>query len=314
MSAVILNRRLGGAARPLAIIPAIALAVLAGCVPAEYSSADYVEPEISDYDYLARYGEWISVPHYDLVWRPYVVADWTPFYNGHWVWTDDGWAWVSYEPFGMLVYHYGFWDYSLRYGWVWIPDDVWSPARVEWYYFDDYCAWAPMPPPHMSWPAPWNDWDIGAWIVVPVDRFTSDDVGRYRVYRHTRDEIVGRGRAIKAPPDVQRVRTAAKEPLREIQMERERVPIDRDVTRTRPKPGRPGKGPLKKMVLPRAEREKIDEYSPKIEREVLKPKKEKEQKEERGRKETRGKSGDSESKDKKKKESGDTRKREKDRR
>ena len=263
------------AGRLCAAILTIALAGAAGCVPAGYYSDDYLEPEISDYDYLAQYGDWISVPHYGLVWHPWVVEEWSPFYYGHWVWTDDGWAWVSYEPFGMIVYHYGWWDYSLRYGWVWIPDDVWSPARVEWYTWGDYCAWAPLPPPRMSWRDPWDPWDIDVWIVVPVDRFTAEDVGRYRVRERHRDEVVGHGTAVKRPPDARRIESATKEPVTRIPMERERIPIDRDVTKTRSRSGteRTKQPPIRKMVLPDREREKVDEHAPEIERKVLTPKK-----------------------------------------
>lgn len=267
------------ALRLLAGLAAIAAIGSAGCVPAQYSSAEYLEPEISDYDYLSEYGEWITVPHYGLVWRPYVVADWSPFYHGHWVWTDDGWAWVSYEPFGMLVYHYGYWDYSLRYGWVWIPDDMWSPARVEWYTYGDYCAWAPLPPPRMNWPDPWDPWDVDVWIVVPAERFTSEDVGRYRIRERNRDEAVAHGTAVKRPPSVRRVETATKQPISAIPMEKERVPIDRDVTKARSRSGRSGQPPLRKMVLPEREREKVDDHAPEIERKVLTPKKTEPQKE-----------------------------------
>jgi hypothetical protein len=273
MSESTLNNGHRGGKRLLAVLLATAAIAYAGCAPAGYSTARYDEPQLSDYEFLSSYGEWVSVPHYGLVWRPYVVADWAPYYYGHWIWTDDGWAWVSYEPFGMLVYHYGYWDYSLRYGWVWIPDDVWSPARVEWYTFDDYCAWAPMPPPRMRWHDPWDNWDVDPWIVVPIDRFTDDDVGKYRVREKTRSEIVGRGTAVKDPPAILRIERATKAPVRQIRMERERMPIDLDIMKTPPKPGRPGKSPLRKMVLPAQEREKVNEHAPKVEREVLTPKK-----------------------------------------
>ena len=102
-----------GGMRLCAIILSAAAIGYAGCAPAGYSTAQYNEPQVSDYEFLSEYGEWISVPRYGPVWRPYVVADWSPFYYGHWIWTDGGWAWVSYEPFGLLVYHYGYWDLSL---------------------------------------------------------------------------------------------------------------------------------------------------------------------------------------------------------
>ncbi len=63
------------------------------------------------------------------------------------MWTNDyGWYWLSNEPFGWITYHYGRWYDDDYYGWVWMPDDVWGPAWVEWRYDDDYIGWAPLPP------------------------------------------------------------------------------------------------------------------------------------------------------------------------
>ncbi len=128
------------------------LFIVSGCIPASYEGGGQ-EP-VNDVQYLESYGEWFEMPPYGFVWHPFVVRDWAPFSHGHWMWTNDGWAWVSYEPFGWLVYHYGFWDYRREIGWFWIPGDEWSPARVEWYTSDDYCAWAPLPPPTSSGPRP----------------------------------------------------------------------------------------------------------------------------------------------------------------
>ena len=262
-----------GAGRPLALCLVFLAIASAGCSPAWYAPSSSGEPVVSDYDYLARYGEWIEVSRYGPVWRPYVVADWSPFHHGHWVWTNDGWAWVSYEPFGELVYHYGYWDYSLRYGWVWIPDDAWSPARVVWYTFDGYTAWAPMPPPGMGWHDPWEPWDVPVWVVVPNERFTDEGVGNVRIRGIVDRSVVRPATARKRPPSVEKVRTRTKEPVREITIERERLPIDREVIRTRSKTVRRTTRPLKKMVLPDREREKVDDHSEEVKREVLAPKK-----------------------------------------
>src|ERR1044071_8591056 len=52
------------------------------------------------YDDLAPYGHWIQRPSYGWVWTPRAVAaDWRPYDEGHWVWTEDGWFWVTDEPF-----------------------------------------------------------------------------------------------------------------------------------------------------------------------------------------------------------------------
>jgi len=78
---------------------------------------------------------------------------------------------MSREPFGWITYHYGRWYYGDFYGWVWIPNDEWGPAWVEWRYDDDYIGWAPLPPYaafsiaagiHFStvWAAPVHYWNF----------------------------------------------------------------------------------------------------------------------------------------------------------
>jgi hypothetical protein len=98
------------------------------------------------YSSLSPYGGWIR-SEYGYAWRPHFISHgWRPYLNGQWVWTDYGWYWVSSEPFGWATYHYGRWQYDDYYGWIWIPDDVWGPAWVEWRYNDDYVGWAPLSP------------------------------------------------------------------------------------------------------------------------------------------------------------------------
>ncbi len=96
---------------------------------------------------LAPYGHWFEYGSYGWVWRPYHVHHgWRPYTVGHWVLTDAGWTWISYEPWGWAPYHYGRWFYDAGYGWVWVPGDVWAPAWVSWRYGDGYVGWAPLPP------------------------------------------------------------------------------------------------------------------------------------------------------------------------
>jgi hypothetical protein len=99
------------------------------------------------YDDLAPYGNWIERPSYGWAWRPRAVSSsWRPYQAGHWVWTDEGWTWISDEPYGWATYHYGRWYYDPDYGWEWIPGDQWAPAWVAWQEGDDYVGWAPLPP------------------------------------------------------------------------------------------------------------------------------------------------------------------------
>jgi hypothetical protein len=99
------------------------------------------------YEELAPYGEWIRVDRYGWVWSPYGVDyDWRPYQEGHWVWTDYGWTWVSHEPFGWATYHYGRWYYDPYYGWVWVPGRQWGPSWTAWREGDGFVGWAPLPP------------------------------------------------------------------------------------------------------------------------------------------------------------------------
>lgn len=137
------------------------------------------------YSGLSRYGGWINC-NYGRVWRPFRTGhQWRPYLNGRWIWTDYGWYWASYEPFGWAVYHYGRWQYDDYYGWIWIPDNVWGPAWVEWRYDNDYIGWAPLTPAATfsvsigvtltgGWVAP-----IHYWNFIPCSRFTATRIVDY---------------------------------------------------------------------------------------------------------------------------------------
>ena len=155
------------------------------------------------YSSLSPHGEWIEC---DLgyVWRPVRVAHgWRPYLYGRWVWTDYGWYWVSSEPFGWATFHYGRWYYDDYYGWIWIPDEVWGPAWVEWRYDDDYVGWAPLSPYATfsfsvgitftnTWVSP-----IHYWSFVPCRNFTTARVVDYvqpversrRIFGNTRGTV-----------------------------------------------------------------------------------------------------------------------------
>ena len=116
----------------------------------DYSTAntDYAK-RVGGYFYtsLSPHGTWIEIGYGTPVWRPTIIRkNWSPYNYGQWVYTDYGWYWDSYEPFGYIVYHYGRWYYDDYYGWIWIPDYEWAPAWVDWRYDDDYIGWAPLSP------------------------------------------------------------------------------------------------------------------------------------------------------------------------
>jgi hypothetical protein len=99
------------------------------------------------YDSLAPYGNWIQRPSYGWVWTPREVsASWRPYQAGHWVWSDEGWTWLSDEPYGWATYHYGRWYQDPEIGWAWVPGNDWAPAWVSWQEGNDYVGWAPLPP------------------------------------------------------------------------------------------------------------------------------------------------------------------------
>ncbi len=79
------------------------------------------------------------------VWRPYVMDD-GPYVNGRWVFTYDGWVWISYYSWGSYCYNYGRWWFSPYYGWVWIPGRVWAPNWCYWREYGHYYGWHPYGP------------------------------------------------------------------------------------------------------------------------------------------------------------------------
>ncbi|PYK71505.1 MAG: hypothetical protein DME44_07650, partial [Verrucomicrobia bacterium] len=100
------------------------------------------------YTQLDQYGDWRETSDYGYVWQPRQAQSrtWRPYTDGHWVYTDVGWTWISEEPFGWATYHYGRWTRLRNIGWVWVPGDEWAPAWVSWRKSNDYVGWAPLPP------------------------------------------------------------------------------------------------------------------------------------------------------------------------
>jgi hypothetical protein len=123
-----------------------AVGPVAGVPPAAPANLDYFENELSPY------GMWIQVPGYGWAWVPSAAAgdpSWEPYVDqGYWLYTDAGWYWDSYYPWGGIAFHYGRWTRFPGYGWGWIPDYNWGPAWVCWRHdqLDGYCGWAPLPP------------------------------------------------------------------------------------------------------------------------------------------------------------------------
>jgi hypothetical protein len=185
-------------------------AVLLGALPAMGSAATSISAGLHIgpsgranvdvgffYDDLASYGNWVQRPSYGWVWTPRVATrSWRPYQNGHWVWTDLGWSWVSNESFGWATYHYGRWYDDPDYGWEWVPGNQWAPAWVDWHASNDYVGWAPLPPSYDYRPGVTVNVDLAPedFVFVPQARFLDTRLVDYaapswqcgQIYRGTR--------------------------------------------------------------------------------------------------------------------------------
>jgi hypothetical protein len=206
---------------------------------------------------LNSYGEWVQINNYGNVWHPYVVYDWMPYDNGHWAYADGNWTWISYEPFGWIVYHYGYWYEDPFYGWVWMPSDgVWSPARVLWVDYDDYIGWAPIPPLGVIYGNPWEMKENHHWHVVRHKDFTEDNIINYRIKDPVRNEP-GAIDVINKPPDKSEIEKYVGKSIPEIKLQHENITLP-------PKQ-------IKRMNLPPQEEKRVEQNSPRVKKEVLVP-------------------------------------------
>jgi hypothetical protein len=128
---------------------------------------------------LAPYGRWVNTPEYGQVWVPNADqrADWQPYTDGHWVYTQWGWSFVSDVPWGWAPFHYGRWGWTPQLGWFWVPGSVWAPAWVSWRYNNGHVAWAPFAPRGYRYDRRWP-----GWVTVPLAHFTHP-IERERVPR-----------------------------------------------------------------------------------------------------------------------------------
>ncbi len=206
---------------------------------------------------LNSYGDWVNTNSYGRVWRPFVVDNWMPFDNGHWAYANGDWTWISYEPFGWIVYHYGYWYDDPSYGWVWVPSDGnWSPANVMWIDYGNYIGWAPRPPRGVTYGYPWERNQNRYWHVVKSDDFTKDNIRDYRVTNLIRNENDGR-EILNRPPNRQLIERNIGRPIPEVKMQREPIKMrDRNIER---------------MNLPQQENQRVEKNSPRVRRDVLVP-------------------------------------------
>ena len=198
-------------------------------------SENIAHPKVSGYFYnaLTPYGNWIEIDNGFVVWQPTIMRmDWSPYRDGRWIWTSDGWYWHSYEPFGSITYHYGRWYFDDYYGWLWFPEYEWAPAWVEWRYDNDYIGWAPLHPYAVfsisvgiyftqTYYTPYYHWNF-----VPYNHFYDPYVYnhcvapryKYRVYSKTRyrnNYVYRNGRIRNNGVDVKIVRTRSGQNIRQ---------------------------------------------------------------------------------------------------
>jgi len=137
------------------------------------------------YDELSPYGSWVDCS-YGQCWVPErVSADWQPYTNGEWVYTEYGWTWMSSDPWGGNPYHYGTWTSLNRYGWCWVPGTVWAPAWVTWSYGNNYVGWAPLPPTVVFGASGYSGRAVVVsstqYVFVPMNRFVGTNVTSVRI-------------------------------------------------------------------------------------------------------------------------------------
>ena len=135
------------------------------------------------YSNLSPHGSWAVSANYGQVWRPYAYEPgWNPYYDGHWVYTDYGWTWVSDYAWGAIPYHYGTWALDPVMGWIWVPGYVWAPSWVVFTSGPDYIGWAPVPPRYVVGASiSYSTFAPNRCVVVPARSFLAPRVRGYVV-------------------------------------------------------------------------------------------------------------------------------------
>ncbi len=192
--------------------------------------------EVNFYDYLGRYGVWVSLTSHEYVWLPRDVGyGWRPYTHGRWAWTDYGWTWMSRYNWGWIPFHYGRWGWDNQLGWYWTVGYTWGPAWVTWRKGSRYVGWAPLPPDvrfmpgygirRISYDIPFH-----YWVFVEGSHFYSDRMNRYilppernrSLIRTTvsKTEIVQRdNRIINRGVDVDEMRRISRDSINKYQLE-----------------------------------------------------------------------------------------------
>jgi hypothetical protein len=217
------------------------------------------------YNALDPYGDWIEVGDYGYCWHPRgVSAEWRPYTDGQWVYTDAGWTWISEEPHGWATYHYGRWVRLVGHGWVWVPDTQWAPAWVSWRHSDHYVGWAPLPPESRvtvgvslgGWVDAYFDVGPTAYSFVETRHFGAPRLATVVLPPQQNVTIINETRnvtninvvnnvVINNGPDYNTIARQAERPIRKLRLEREEVASATAVTKARIE------GDAVKMAAPR---------------------------------------------------------------
>jgi hypothetical protein len=183
------------------------------------------------YSNLSPHGTWHVSADYGQVWQPHVyAADWNPYYDGHWVYSDCGWAWVSDYRWGAVPYHYGTWVPDPVFGWVWVPGYVWAPSWVVFRTGPDYIGWAPVSP-HFSIGATYGYGPPAAsFVFVNTSHFLAPRVRTYAVPRGraygiinnttvVNNLVIERNVVVNRGPDVRTIERAHGRKVRQVPIE-----------------------------------------------------------------------------------------------
>ena len=150
----------------------------------------YVPADMTGYEDLDHYGNWVEDREYGTVWFPRAVpVGWAPYRDGRWVWISPwGWTWVDNSPWGYAPFHYGRWV-VVSGRWCWTPGrfvgrPVWSPALVGWVGGSN---WSISFSSGRSGPA------VGWYPLTPRDRYVpsyrvSSDFERRLAWQHRTNE------------------------------------------------------------------------------------------------------------------------------
>jgi Chaperone of endosialidase len=125
---------------------------------------------------LSQYGNFVQHQKYGEVWVPSATPPgWHPYPPCHWIYTKQlGWYFDDKTPWGQIVHHYGRWSNDPQMGWIWVPDNEFSPGWVVWRTSPQWIGWAPTPPDTDIQLVSSDQFNSGSeWIFIDVAKMRS---------------------------------------------------------------------------------------------------------------------------------------------